>query len=135
MTSTTFQQPGNLTALSLFSGAGGMDIGVSQAGFDVLACVEIDPHCCDTLRDAATRERRKTQVIEGDVRNVDPARLMRDLLMEPGELDLLCGGSPCQSFSQIGKRGCLEDERGMLLFEFVRFAEAFQPKTIVRHSV
>lgn len=135
MADKSFREHRNLTALSLFSGAGGMDIGVSQAGFEVLACIEIDPHCCDTLRDAATRECRNTQVIEGDVRGVDPLRLMRDLLMEPGELDLLCGGSPCQSFSQIGKRECLEDERGMLLFEFVRFAEAFQPKTIMLEQV
>ena len=130
-----FPKQNNLTALSLFSGAGGMDIGISQAGFDVIACIEIDPHCCDTLRDAAARERRSTQVIEGDIRHVDPVRLMHELLLGPGELDLLCGGSPCQSFSQIGKRGCLEDERGLLLFEFVRFAEAFQPKTILLEQV
>ncbi len=135
MVSMDYQGQENLTALSLFSGAGGMDIGVTQAGFDVLACIEIDPHCCDTLRDAATREQRNTQVIEGDVRAVDPSRLMRELLMQPGELDLLCGGSPCQSFSQIGKRGCLDDERGMLLFEFARFAEVFQPKVILLEQV
>ncbi len=48
-----------MTAVSLFSGAGGMDVGVMQAGFDVLGCVEVDPHCCETLRAAATREQRK----------------------------------------------------------------------------
>ena len=135
MTDTRSLKQGNPTALSLFSGAGGMDIGTSQAGFDTVACVEIDPHCCDTLRDAAARERRSTRVIESDIRCIDPVRLMHELLMEPGELDLLCGGSPCQSFSQIGKRKCLEDERGLLLFEFVRFAEAFQPKTILLEQV
>ncbi len=124
-----------ITALSLFSGAGGMDIGVMQAGFDVLACIEIDPHCADTLRDAATRERRNTRVIEDDIRAVDPERLMHELLLEPGDLDLLCGGSPCQSFSQIGKRECLEDERGMLLFEFIRFAEVLKPKAIMIEQV
>lgn len=134
-TITSKIEPKVWTALSLFSGAGGMDIGISQAGFDVLACIEIDPHCCDTLRDAATRERRNTRVIEDDIRNVDPLQLMRELLLEPGDLDLLCGGSPCQSFSQIGKRGCLEDERGMLLFEFVRFAKAFRPKVIMIEQV
>jgi DNA (cytosine-5)-methyltransferase 1 len=60
---------------------------------------------------------------------------MREFLLAPGELDLLCGGSPCQSFSQIGKRECLEDERGMLLFEFIRFAEAFRPKAIMIEQV
>lgn len=123
------------TALSLFSGAGGLDIGVMQSGFDILACIEIDPHCSDTLRDAVTRERRNTRVIEDDIRAVDPENLMRDLSLEPEELDLLCGGSPCQSFSQIGKRGCLDDERGMLLFEFIRFAEVFRPKAIMIEQV
>lgn len=112
-----------------------MDIGVQQAGFDVLACIEIDPHCCATLRDAAKRECRSTRVFEADIRTIDPKNLMRELLLEPGELDLLCGGSPCQSFSQIGKRECLEDERGMLLFEFIRFAETFRPKAIMLEQV
>lgn len=123
------------TALSLFSGAGGMDIGVMSAGFDILACIEIDPHCSETLRSAAVREHRKTLVIEDDIRLVDPQNLMRELLLKPGELDILCGGSPCQSFSQIGKRECLDDARGMLLFEFVRFAEAFKPKVIMIEQV
>jgi len=122
-------------ALSLFSGAGGLDIGVQQAGFDVLACIEIDPHCCATLRDAAERECRSTRILEVDIRTIDPKNLMRELLLEPGDLDLLCGGSPCQSFSQIGKRECLEDERGMLLFEFIRFAEIFKPKAIMLEQV
>jgi DNA (cytosine-5)-methyltransferase 1 len=112
-----------------------MDIGVMQAGFDILACIEIDPHCCDTLRDAAARERRNTRVIEDDIRSVDPATLMNELSLEPGELDLLCGGSPCQSFSQIGKRQFLDDERGMLLFEFIRFAGVFKPKAIMIEQV
>lgn len=121
--------------LSLFSGAGGLDIGVMQAGFEVLACIEIDPHCCDTLRDAAKREHRSTLVIEDDIRSVDPQVLMNSLSLKVGELDLLCGGSPCQSFSQIGKRECLEDERGMLLFEFIRFADVFRPKAIMIEQV
>lgn len=123
------------TALSLFSGAGGLDIGVMQAGFDILACIEIDPYCCATLRAAVVREQHKTQVLESDIRTIDVHRLMQDLRIAPGELDLLCGGSPCQSFSQIGKRECLDDERGMLLFEFIRFAEVFKPKTIMIEQV
>lgn len=125
----------NPSALSLFSGAGGMDIGVMQAGFDILACVEIDPYCCETLRAAITREQRRTRIIEEDIRNINPIDLMRELFMEPGDLDLLCGGPPCQTFSQIGKRKCLEDERGMLLFEMTRFAEAFRPKVILIEQV
>ncbi len=112
-----------------------MDMGVTQAGFNVLACIEIDPHCITTLRQAVISERRTTLIIEDDIRAVDPEILRYKLWLEAGELDLLYGGSPCQAFSQIGKRGCLEDERGMLLFEFVRFAEIFKPKVIMIEQV
>ncbi len=124
-----------MRSLSLFSGAGGMDIGVIQAGFDVLACIEIDPFACETLRSAVLRERRETLVIEQDIRGIDPYDLMLQLNIDSGELDLLFGGPPCQSFSQIGKQLSLEDERGLLLFEMVRFAEAFQPKAIMIEQV
>lgn len=122
-------------ALSLFSGAGGMDIGVSQAGFDILACIEIDPYCCDTLREAIQREQRSTRVIEKDIRQVDPVQLMTLLELAPGDLDLICAGPPCQAFSQIGKRNSLSDERGMLLFEVIRFAAVFRPKAIIIEQV
>jgi DNA (cytosine-5)-methyltransferase 1 len=125
----------NPSAVSLFSGAGGMDTGVIQAGFEVLACVEIDPHCCESLRCAVSREDRNTRIIEEDVRKVDPEQLMNELNLAPGELDLLCGGPPCQSFSQIGKQGSLDDERGLLLFEMVRFARVFKPKAIMIEQV
>lgn len=124
-----------LSALSLFSGAGGMDIGVRKAGFKVLATVEQDKHCCATLRQAVTREQLKTQVIETDVREIDPRTLMKRLSLFPGELDLLFGGPPCQAFSQIGKQQGIEDERGLLLFEMVRFARVFQPKSILIEQV
>ena len=123
------------TALSLFSGAGGLDIGVSQAGAEVLACVEIDPHCCATLRSWVEREGHGPRIVEGDIRNVDPATLMDELGLEPGDLDLLVGGPPCQSFSQIGKLGSLKDERGMLLFQMARFAEVFRPRAMLVEQV
>lgn len=124
-----------LKALSLFSGAGGMDIGVQQAGFDVLAAMDNDPHCCATLRAAAERERRSTRIYETDINNVDPNNLMLELRLVPGELDLLFGGPPCQPFSQIGKQLALADERGLLLFQMPRFASVFQPRAILIEQV
>jgi DNA (cytosine-5)-methyltransferase 1 len=124
-----------MKAVSLFSGAGGMDVGIMQADFEVLACVEVDPHCCETLRAAAIREKRKTLILEDDIRTVAPENLMQYLGLRKGELDLLCGGPPCQAFSQIGKRRALDDERGMLLFEMVRFAKVFRPKAILIEQV
>jgi len=123
------------TALSLFSGAGGMDIGVLSAGFEILACVEFDPNCCATLRLNIGKENRMTRVIHADIRAIDPAMLMRELGLQPGELDLLFGGPPCQAFSQIGKQEALKDERGLLLFQMTRFAEVFQPKAIFIEQV
>lgn len=122
-------------AVSLFSGAGGMDIGVKHAGFDVLACVEFDPYACETLRANISQEHLHTKVFEEDVRKIDPAVMMKALGLKAGELDLLCGGPPCQAFSQIGKRHSLKDERGLLLFEMIRFAEVFKPRSILIEQV
>jgi len=124
-----------LQALSLFSGAGGMDIGVAKAGFKVLACVEIDPHCCETLRANIGERKDGARVVEADIREVDPRTLMKELNLKPGQLDLLFGGPPCQAFSQIGKQESLADERGMLLFQMVRFAEVFKPKALMIEQV
>jgi DNA (cytosine-5)-methyltransferase 1 len=129
------QKNNKYKAVSLFSGCGGIDVGVSQANFDVLACVEIDPYACETLRANVSRTHGNTKVVEQDIREIDPQDLMQDLKLQAGELDLLCGGPPCQAFSQIGKRNSLSDERGMLLFEMVRFAEVFRPKALMIEQV
>jgi len=122
-------------ALSLFSGAGGMDIGVRQSGFNVLAELEFDKHASKTLRAAAEREHSGTRVIEADIRQVDPKALMRELSLKAGELDMLFGGPPCQSFSLAGKQHGLNDARGLLLFEMARFAKVFKPKVILMEQV
>lgn len=125
----------NLTAISLFSGAGGMDIGIKQAGFNILAELEIDKYCCETLRAAIKRESTHTKVFETDIREVDPAQLGTELGVEPLCLDLLFGGPPCQPFSLAGKQNGLNDIRGPLLFEIIRFAEYFKPKVILLEQV
>lgn len=112
-----------------------MDLGISQAGFKILASIEKDPHCCETLRFATERDSLTTKVIEEDIRAIDPQQLMNTLNLLPGELDLLFGGPPCQAFSQIGKQKGLEDERGLLLFQIIRFAAIFQPKVILIEQV
>lgn len=124
-----------LTAFSLFSGAGGMDIGVLQAGFNILGCVELDKNCCDTLRANILHENRNTMVFEGDIRKFVPEDLMSQINVKPGETDLLFGGPPCQAFSQIGKQKSLEDERGLLLYQIIRYARAFQPTGIMIEQV
>ncbi|MCL2222949.1 MAG: DNA (cytosine-5-)-methyltransferase [Oscillospiraceae bacterium] len=125
----------NMVAISLFSGAGGMDIGVKKAGLDVLAEFEIDKYCCETLRAAVERERTNTVVYETDIQTVDPTEISKDLNIKPLELDLLFGGPPCQPFSLAGKQNGLSDTRGPLLFEIIRFAKHFKPKVIFLEQV
>lgn len=124
-----------LTAISLFSGAGGMDIGVQQAGFDILACVELDKNCCNTLRENIVREGRTTKVFEGDIKEYSPDFILEELGKKTGEVDLLFGGPPCQAFSQIGKQLSLYDDRGILLFEMIRYAKAIKPRAIMIEQV
>jgi DNA (cytosine-5)-methyltransferase 1 len=125
----------DLTAISLFSGAGGMDIGIRKAGFNTLAELEIDKYCCETLRAAVEREQAQTAVYETDIRMMDPSALGAELGLKPKQLDLLFGGPPCQPFSLAGKRKGLDDARGPLLFEIVRFAEHLRPRVILLEQV
>ena len=129
------QDIGKLTAFSIFSGAGGMDIGVMQAGFEILACIELDHNCCDTLRENIKRENRETKVYEGDIRTFSTKSIMNDLSIKEGHIDLLFGGPPCQAFSQIGKQLSLQDDRGMLLYQVLRYAEALKPHAIMMEQV
>lgn len=118
-----------LVSVSLFSGGGGLDIGVEDAGFKNLVSVEWDANAVETLRFNAVRKGSVTRVIHADIRNVDPLEIA-----EPG-IDLLHGGPPCQAFSLIGKRDSLGDYRGLLLFEMIRFAKAIRPKALLLEQV
>jgi DNA (cytosine-5)-methyltransferase 1 len=66
---------------------------------------------------------------------VDPHELLARLCLQPGELDLLVGGPPCQSFSTAGRRGTVQDPRGTLLWQFLRFIEVLKPKFFVMENV
>ena len=118
-------------AISLFAGAGGMDIGVEEAGFKTVCAIESDPHCAATLR----RNGPRKAVWQADVRVIDPQRLLDVLQLRPGEVGLLHGGPPCQPFSQIGKRGGMDDPRGALIFEVLRFARVLRPLAVLVEQV
>ncbi len=118
-------------ALSLFSGAGGMDIGVSEAGFDNVCSIETDPHCVSTLR----RNAPGRSVWQVDVRALDPQRTAEALGLASGDLALLHGGPPCQPFSQIGRKRGIHDPRGRLAFEMARFAKFLRPSAIMLEQV
>jgi DNA (cytosine-5)-methyltransferase 1 len=132
-------RPQRLKAVSLFSGAGGLDVGLDQSGsFDLLACLEFEPQFCETLRanrDAGLFGDKSTTIIEADLSAFDPFELMEQLGLKPGELDVLVGGPPCQAFSTAGRRGTMSDARGMLIFDYLRFVDAFKPRYFLMENV
>jgi len=118
----------NLKAISLFSGAGGMDLGLAQAGIETVANVEIDPNCANTLRANFT-----STVFEGDIRSFSPEDVLDALGLS--EIDIIHGGPPCQPFSQIGGRKGLGHKDGSLIFELVRWLEVLKPKMFIVEQV
>lgn len=131
--------PGTYKMVSLFTGAGGMDIGMEKTRrFDTLACLERDTACCQTLRmnrDCGRFGRPETHIVEGDIAAVHPADVMQMCGLASGELDLLIGGPPCQSFSTVGRRGTMQDPRGLLLWQFLRFVDALRPTFFLLENV
>lgn len=128
-----------LTTISLFSGAGGLDVGLDQAGgLELLACVEFEAQFCETLRlnrDEGLFGNPSTKVIEADLSRYDPFDLMDELRLRPGDLDVLVGGPPCQSFSTAGRRRTVEDPRGQLIWDYLRFVDAFKPRYFLMENV
>lgn len=120
-----------VSAISLFSGAGGMDIGFKSAGFDVKLAVEIDPACCETL----VKNDPDLIVLNKDINNVTGQELLDLAQVKRGEIGVVFGGPPCQSFSLAGKREGLEDSRGKLVFEFVRIVQEIMPLCFVMENV
>ncbi len=124
--------------ISLFSGGMGLDLGLhSTRRYEIVACVEKEKVFCDTIRKniAAGRINPKLKVFEGDINQIDPAEVLRAVGLKPGEVDLLVGGPPCQTFSTAGKRGTVQDPRGTLLWQFLRFVEHMQPKFFLMENV
>lgn len=70
-----------------------------------------------------------------DVRTLTPGKILATTHLKSGELDLLIGGPPCQTFPAIGKRQGLANERGLILFEMIRFARIMRPRSLLIEQV
>jgi len=124
--------------VSLFSGAMGLDIGLERTGrFLAVACVEHEPSFCRTIETnkQAARLSRDLVVFERDITELSPADVLAAIGLAPGQVDLLVGGPPCQSFSTAGKRGTVQDHRGTLLWHFLRFVAAIKPHFFLMENV
>ena len=108
---------------SLFSGIGGIDLGFEQAGFEIAWSNDIDAEVCKTYR----HNFPNTQLIEGDVRDIDPRTLP--------DIDVLIAGFPCQPFSIMGYRRGFKDPRGNLFFEISRFIDVKRPRVVFLENV
>lgn len=120
-----------MKAVSLFSGALGLDLGVEQAGFDIRLAIEIDKLACETIR----MNKPELKLVEGDVATLTGEDIFNLSNLEPGEITLLFGGAPCQSFSTAGRRGSFDDPRGNLVLEFIRLVAEIQPDYFILENV
>ncbi len=109
------------TAVSLFCGAGGLDIGFEQAGFRTIWANDFDKDACKTHKNWS-----KAKVVCGDIAKVDVADIP--------DSDIILGGFPCQGFSLSGPRK-IDDSRNVLYKHYVRIVKAKQPKIFVGENV
>jgi DNA (cytosine-5)-methyltransferase 1 len=124
--------------VSLFSGGMGLDLGLEQTcRFRVLACVEKQPTFCETIRanQRAGRLHSGLKIFDSAIEEVNPHELLEKVGLVPGEVDLLAGGPPCQSFSTTGKRGTVQDPRGTLPWQFLRFVDILRPRFFIMENV
>jgi DNA (cytosine-5)-methyltransferase 1 len=124
--------------ISLFSGAGGLDLGLEMAGFRTAACVENDTDCRATL----SSNRPEWRLIgegsdgHGDIRRLSGSEILESAGLVRGEAALVAGGPPCQPFSSMGKGlGAADPRNGDLCLEFSRAVRECLPRTFIMENV
>lgn len=122
----------NFNVLELFAGAGGLALGLEEAGFNDVGLVEFDHHAAETLR----LNRPNWNVIEEDITKItDDKRGIYKYIPDDIEIDLLSGGYPCQAFSYAGKKMGMEDTRGTLFYHYAKIMEQVHPKMFLVENV
>jgi DNA (cytosine-5)-methyltransferase 1 len=119
------------SSISLFSGAMGLDLGLEAAGIATALCIESDRWSCETVR----ANRPDLPLLEGDIRGITVPQALAKAGLRQDAVFLICGGPPCQSFSTAGRRQSIDDPRGRLFRDFVRFIEAIRPPYFLMENV
>jgi len=119
--------------VSLFSGIGGMDLGFKKAGMKIMAQVDNDPFCVETLR----TNKISRAVMQIDVFKTKGSDILDEAGLTKDAIDLIVGGPSCQPFSRSneGKRRGIDDPRGRLVLEFVRIVKEIHPVAFVMENV
>ena len=119
-----------LTAIDLFCGAGGLSLGLENAGIHVALGIEINPTAATTYQNNLTGN-----VMVSDIKQITSQAILNALNIRPGELFLLAGCPPCQTFSSLQKTDVFNDERNILIFEYVRLVLELKPLFIQLENV
>lgn len=112
-----------MNLISLFSGAGGLDLGFEKAGFTIAMANEYDKGIWATYE-----KNHSAPLIKGDIRNIKESNF-------PDEIDGIIGGPPCQSWSEAGALRGIEDERGQLFYDYIRILKEKHPKFFLAENV
>lgn len=126
-----------MKAIDLFAGAGGLSLAAYQCGIDVVAAIELDSAAAATYQhNLISRINATTTLINDDINIVDITKLMDEVNLKEGELDIILGGPPCQGFSthRINNSG-VDDPRNQLLLRYFDFIHAFKPKAFLVENV
>ena len=118
-------------AISLFSGAMGLDLGLERAGLRTLLAVESDSAAVATIR----ANRPHITVLHDQIQRLSAEEILKKAGLGVGETFLLAGGPACQSFSTAGKRRSLEDPLGRLFYEFMRIVNEARPRFFLIENV
>lgn len=131
-----------LKVVSLFTGGGGLDLGLEAAGFHTIFATDIDEHSCITLKSNKEKCEKLNKdilkdavILQKDIKELSSTFILEELGLHVGELDLLAGGPPCQAFSVFGKRKGKEDPRGLLAYEYLRLLSDLEPKAFFFENV
>lgn len=121
----------DLSVISLFSGAMGLDLGLEDAGFSVKVAVECNKYAAATIR----RNRPALPLIDRRIENVPTQEILARANLRVGEPTVVSGGPSCQSFSTAGQRGALDDPRGAMFQQFLRVVRDARPRFFVMENV
>lgn len=123
--------------VSVFSGAGGLDIGLQRAGWDCLYATDFDKHAVQTLKlnAAAGRFHGDGVIRQADIRDLTGGDMLSDMGKRRGDIALLAGGPPCQSWSSAGHQLGFSDPRGRLFEDYLRVAKDLDVRWLLFENV